>query len=261
MNTLPIQDFLALFLTGAEPFKPFSDLAVVRVVTHGGQVGRAVLHSVPTSPLQHSAVTTSFSVSLTDTPAAASQVLAEVLVDEFLMVTSVSKAVCNTCSFLVAVRDHHSRCVPVTESTHRAKVSSRALAWVGDALLTLDVRMCLLLAGEPLSRVQQLVSTLTSNVTLANLYDEYVPVVYTRVPALGPSVRQRATAFEASYAGAFRRHYLQSAFGRTPDELARCLSRFYTDDSESSDPSGAPLGSDMLLMSSSFVDRDSSAGS
>jgi len=109
------------------------------------------------------------------------------------------KAFCSKCSYLVAYEGHEDRCDnPQIKSDLVAKMKRRA--WIGDALLMLDVRTALLADGTPDKDLTIVYSRCTKGSTLAELYVGYENVgVNFMFPALGRSPGQLATAFEANY--------------------------------------------------------------
>jgi len=137
-------------------------------------------------------------------------VLRDFRVDEGGVVT-LRKAFCYRCGCLVAVVDHGDRCQS-NGSRASAKVRLQRRAWVGDALMMLDVRSALLASRVENKNLTIACSRHTSGEALAELYTKYsqAGVVFPS-PALGQSVKQLATAFEANYP-AVRDRYLREHF-------------------------------------------------
>jgi len=110
---------------------------------------------------------------------------------------------CDRCGFLVRFEGHASRCRPIGFSD-RSWSDTRVLAWYGDAIQSLDVKLALLFSNVPCAVWGEQSVLHTSNASMA---------VYVRgLGLLGRSEHTSGTAFEAHYFSEFRRRWLFATF-------------------------------------------------
>lgn len=135
---------------------------------------------------------------------------------------TVSKVFCGACKFFVALDGHELRCDPQgSVSLHLETASMRRLAWVGDVLHHMDVRLTVLSRDVPVGELD----TFAQRYVSAEAQSRYMHSMDMDSPLvvhkpLGTSVRQLSTAFEANYFGAFRSSYFQSTFQCSPPDLS-----------------------------------------
>lgn len=123
----------------------------------------------------------------------------------------VKKAMCLSCEYLVVVDGHETRCM--ADNQHALKVKMKRRAWIGDALLALDVRLGLLATGCSDETLTIKYQDFASNAVQASTYLRYVQEGYLfTFPALGTSTKQLADAFEANYFGTIRDKFVKECF-------------------------------------------------
>jgi len=158
--------------------------------------------------------------------------LPSVNVDASFALVSVRKAYCESCSCVVNHVGHALRCVAVPSTQSHVQVDKvRRLAWLGDALHTFDVRHSLLLKDVAASELQSKAQSFLTAASQSHWYSilsSGVPQDSLVLP-LGPSLRQRSDAFEASYRGEFRLQYCVHALESEPVDPALAFARMSTD--------------------------------
>jgi ribosomal protein S27AE len=161
------------------------------------------------------------------------------------------KAFCNKCGFLVVYEDHVDRCQNSRDRTKDA-VRMKRRAWVGDALLLLDVRTALLADVVDTKHLTIMCSQHICDSNLAALYVAYAKAgVQYSYPALGESTRQLAQAFEANYS-TVRKLFLKEFFPFMVDtDVQDCMIKSLRDGSRN----------DFLDLEVVEEDRDLPAGS
>lgn len=115
------------------------------------------------------------------------------------------KILCSTCGFMVNPVGHDQRCQLREQRTLEETARMRSMAWLGDVTHTADVRVFLLCSGVAFKDLQ---TTAQSYIEASAQAEFYVAAESPKERALGTSVRQLSTAFEASYKGAFRYEYV-----------------------------------------------------
>jgi len=110
------------------------------------------------------------------------------------------KGLCLKCSCIVRLDGHDLRCRPVTSYSTD---SDNKLAWIGDALHTLDVRLNLLAASVPSTNLQLSAESYLS----ASSQSAYLTSIGKELPGY-VSTHGRSTVFETLYTGEFRDAYL-----------------------------------------------------
>lgn len=125
-----------------------------------------------------------------------------------------AKQFCTECEFMVVMEGHEERCrpQPVREvkwnGVVRSDLSSsdiRRLAWVGDAMHKLDLRLLLMATGAEDGQLQIEAAKYEERQAQAEWYDKYEGEKF---DSASTGVKSRSTAFEASYYGVFRREYV-----------------------------------------------------
>jgi len=127
------------------------------------------------------------------------------------------KSFCIDCLFFVEKDGHASRCMRqgkgaiLQQKNVGGWTPQRLKAWLGDVLLKLDIRMCLIAKGVESARLDRMVQNIESNEALA----KYWKLVQEKKGVLcpeGQSVHALATTFEANYDGVVRKEFLKHHF-------------------------------------------------
>lgn len=115
---------------------------------------------------------------------------------------------CDKCGFVVLWEGHEARCrVPAaSDSVHSDRV--RSMAWLGDAVHTLDVRRFLLVVGTPVAELEVRAQEYRGGHVRARYYRDF-PGVEPIEEVSGKPESALATLFNASYCGDYRRKYLR----------------------------------------------------